>query len=133
MFVQTQFFKVVVGLIAAIQLVLGVLMIFAPAQFADFSGLAKAPEWTAWLFAMFGARCLGYAVGLVAAMRDPIANRLWLQTMIGIQAIDWIATIGYLAAGTVTLGRVKTAAVAPLFFIAMLLPTLWLRAARPAR
>jgi hypothetical protein len=130
MFVQTQFFKIVVGVIAAIQVVLGVLMIFAPAQFADFSGLSEAPEWTAWLFAMFGARCLGYAVGLVAALRDPVANRLWLQTMIGIQAVDWIATLGYLAAGTVTIGQVKTAAIAPLFFIAVLLPTIRLARSR---
>jgi len=131
MFVETQFFKIVVGMIAVIQVILGVLMIFVPAQFADFSGLAEAPEWTAWLFAMFGARCLGYAVGLFAALREPLANRLWLQTMIGIQAIDWIATIAYLAAGTVTIGQVKTAAIAPLFFVLVLLPTL--RLARVAR
>ena len=125
MFVQSQFFKIVVGFIAAIQAILGMLMIFAPAQFADFSGLAEAPEWTAWLFAMFGA-----LVGVVTyALRDPIANRLWLQTMIGIQAVDWIATLAYLAAGSVTIGQVKTAAIAPLFFIAVLLPVLRLHRA----
>jgi len=123
MFVQSRFFKVVVGMIAAIQFILGALMIFAPAQFADFSGLSEAPEWTAWLFAMFGARCIGYGIGLIAAIRSPYENRLWLQTMAGVQAIDWIATLGYLAAGSVTIAQVKTAAIAPLLFILVLIPT----------
>jgi hypothetical protein len=106
--------------IAAIQFILGVVMITAPAQFAEFSGLAPAPAWTAWLFAMFGARCLGFAFGMVLALRDPAANRGWLQAMLGVQAIDWLATIGYVAAGTVTISQVKTAAVAPLIFVAVL-------------
>lgn len=124
MFVQTKFFKVIVGMIAVIQVILGATMILAPAQFAELSGLAAAPEWTGWLFAMFGARCLGYAVGMFAAMRQPVEHRLWIQTMIGVQAIDWVATLAYLAAGSVTLAQVTTASFAPIIFVAALIPAL---------
>ncbi|MFY9265748.1 MAG: hypothetical protein WAO61_10040 [Solirubrobacterales bacterium] len=117
-------FKITIAVIAAIQFVLGAIMIVAPARFADASGLAPAPDWTAWLFAMFGARCLGFGFGMILALRDPAANRGWLQAMLGVQAIDWLATIGYLAAGTVTISQVTTAAVAPLVFIGVLVAAL---------
>ena len=40
--------------------------------------------------------------------------------MIGVQAIDWIGMISYLALGTVTLATVMTAAFLPVLFIAVL-------------
>lgn len=40
--------------------------------------------------------------------------------MVGVQAIDWIATVIYLATGVVTLAQVSTAAFLPLVFIAIL-------------
>lgn len=132
MYLESRLFKFVIAVIAVIQVFLGVAMIVAPGPFAEFSGLPEAPEWTGWLFAMFGARCLGYAVGLFAALRDPVAHRLWLQTMLGIQAIDWIATVAYLVGGSVTLSQVTTAAFLPVLFVVALLPTLRPSIADPA-
>ncbi len=37
--------------------------------------------------------------------------------MIGIQAIDWLATLVYLAKDDVTLGQVTTAAFVPVLFV----------------
>ena len=47
--------------------------------------------------------------------------RITLITMIVIQAIDWLATIGYLATGHLALQQVPTAAIMPVLFIAGLL------------
>jgi hypothetical protein len=47
--------------------------------------------------------------------------RITLITMIVIQAIDWLATIGYLATGHLAVRRVPTAAIMPVLFIGGLL------------
>jgi hypothetical protein len=54
------------------------------------------------------------------AARSPDQAHSWIDTMIAIQAIDWIATIGYLAAGDVTLRQVSTASFLPAIFIVVL-------------
>ncbi len=64
-----------------------------------------------------GARFLGFGIGMVAAARDPYRNRLWIDLMIGVQAIDWLATMVYLAEGDVTLSQVTTAAFVPVLFV----------------
>src|SRR5437016_1729406 len=56
-----------------------------------------------------------------AAARDPNGRVVWINAMIGIQAIDWLATLRYLFAGTLSLAQVTTAAVAPPLFILALL------------
>ena len=40
--------------------------------------------------------------------------------MIGIQAVDWFATIAYLLTGTVAIAQVSTAAFLPVVFVAVL-------------
>ncbi|HEV2360136.1 MAG TPA: hypothetical protein VGS21_00385, partial [Acidimicrobiales bacterium] len=80
-----------------------------------------APSWTSWLFAMMGARFIGYGVGMLATARDPVGHRMWLDTMIAIQAVDWIATIAYLAAGDVSLHQVAAASFMPAVFVVALL------------
>jgi len=110
---------IVVGIF---QFFFGALFLVAPAASASVLGLEPAaPAWANWLFAMMGARFLGYGVGMFSAARDPLGRVAWIDTMIAIQVVDWLATLGYLVAGTLTLAQVTTAAVAPPVFILALL------------
>lgn len=104
------------------QLLLGASFLVAPGMTTDLMGLSPAaPSWANWLFAMMAARFLGYAYGMFHAARAPRERVGWIDTMIVIQAIDWIATLAYLAAGSLTLSQVTTAAFAPVLFIGALL------------
>lgn len=73
-----------------------------------------------WLFAMMGARFLGYAYGMAVAARDPEGAVPWIDSMIAIQAVDWVATVLALSTGDVGLRQVSTAAFVPLVFIVVL-------------
>jgi hypothetical protein len=112
--------RITLGVIALVQLILGMVFILLPAPFAALNGLATAPAWVHWLLAMFGARALGFAYGMVLALRDPQRHSSWIRAMIGVQAIDWIATIYFVLDGAVTLAQVSTAAFLPVLFIAIL-------------
>ena len=105
--------------IGAVQVLLGVTFLI-PGLFQQLMGFDTAPEWVDWLFAMFGARALGFAYGMFIAARKPAQNIAWIRAMIGIQAIDWVATLAYLATGAVTLAQVTTAAFLPVVFIVIL-------------
>jgi hypothetical protein len=108
--------------IGVVQLVLGAGFIAAPYRVASAFGLAPAqPRGVNWLFVMMGGRFIGYGIGMFIAARNPHAHRAWIGTMILIQVIDWIGTLGYLIVGDVTLRNVTTAAVLPPLFIAALL------------
>jgi hypothetical protein len=110
--------------IGIVQLVLGVLFLAVPGTAAELFGLhPPAPVWATWLFAMMAARFLGYAYGMFVAARDPRTHVAWIDTMVIIQAIDWIATIAVLATGELTFRQVSTASFLPVLFIAGLL--LW--------
>lgn len=112
-------YRPTIWLIAAVQFILGAIML-VPGLFEGLIGLEDAPGWVDWLFAMFGARAIGYGVGMSLAARDPDRHRSWIVTMVGIQAVDWVATIAYLAAGTVTPAQVTTAAFLPVVFVVIL-------------
>jgi len=105
--------------IGVVQFFFGLLFTFAPTAAGDLLGLTPAPPaWVAWLFVMMGARFLGYGFGMFVAARDPIANQSWINTMIGIQVIDWIATVGFLADGDLPLANVLSALILPVIFAA---------------
>ncbi len=106
--------------IGIVQVVLGAAFAFAPAQFGAMLGLTEAPTWTHWIFFMFSARALGFAFGMFLAARDPVRHVSWIQAMIGVQAIDWLATMYFVLTGAVTLTQVSTASFLPLIFIGML-------------
>ena len=107
--------------IAIVQLVLGAAYLFGAERFNDLLGLSAAPAWTQWPFAMMGARFLAFGFGMLLVARNPNAHRGWIQAMIVVQAIDWLATITSLSTGIVTLQQVGTASFLPLLFIAGLL------------
>jgi len=114
------FTQAAIVLIAVVQIVLGVLFVICPGTFAAALDLPPAPAWTDWIFAMFGARALGFAYGMLVARRDLEKNASWLTAMILVQTIDWIATIFSLIAGKVTLIQVSTASFLPAVFIVAL-------------
>lgn len=108
------------GFIGVVQVILGLVFIFLPSQFATMLGLAETPPWALWMFSMFGARALGFAYGMFLAMRDPAQHSGWIRAMIVVQAIDWLATAYFLLNGSVTLMQVSTAAFLPIIFIVVL-------------
>jgi hypothetical protein len=110
--------RTTLAVVAAFQVVLGIAFIAAPSQFAAALDLPATPPWAAWMFAMFSARALAFAYGSVLAFRDPVRNRSWIIAMIGVQAIDWIATVAFIASGAITVAQASTAAFMPLLFIA---------------
>ncbi|WP_326652026.1 MULTISPECIES: hypothetical protein [unclassified Streptomyces] len=114
--------RVTLVTVGLFQLALGALFLLAPVGGAAALGLRPAaPPWANWLLAMMAGRFLGYAYGMFAAARAPRRRVAWIDTMIVIQAIDWTATLAYLAAGDLSLSQVSTAAFAPALFIAALL------------
>ncbi len=107
--------------IALVQVLLGTAFLFAPESSSRVLDLPVAPAWVNWMFGMMAARFLGFGYGMWVAARNPAAMRSWIAAMIAIQAIDWLVTVKYLAAGSVTLAQVTTAAFLPLLFVAVLL------------
>jgi len=114
------FTKGTIVLIAAVQIALGVIFTLSPATFPALVGLPPAPAWTDWIFAQFGARALGFAFGMLIALRDVRRHASWLTAMIGVQSIDWITTILALQSGKIGLAQVSTAAFLPVLFIVVL-------------
>ena len=109
--------------IGVIQVALGVVFLI-PGLFASAMRLPQAPEWVDWILALSAARALGFGAGMFVAARNPEAHRSWIATMVGVQAIDWTATIAYLAVGSVTLAQVTTAAFLPVAFVVILVRSL---------
>lgn len=124
-------FRFVLRLIAIVQCSLGTSFLLAPGPTARLLGLTPdAPGWTNWLFAMMAARFLGYGYGMWRASQQPEAALSWIDSMVGVQAMDWIGTVVYLLRGEVTLRQVTTASFLPLVFIGALL--WWHPRRRPA-
>ena len=116
-------------IIGFFQLMLGIAFLAAPTAVAGRLGFEPAaPSWANWLLAMMAARFLGYAYGMAWAARHPAAATPWIDTMIVIQTIDWVATLAYLHTGDVTLRQVTTASFVPVFFVSALI---WFRPRHP--
>jgi len=116
-YVPSLFARLANILATVIQVVLGVIFIAFPAAFPPLLGLPAAPAWTDWIFAIFGARALGFAYGMAVSLTDLRRHASWLVGMIVVQAIDWIGTLLAVSAGKVTLAQVSTASFLPVVFI----------------
>jgi len=112
--------QAVIVLIAVVQLILGLIFLFAPQAFPGLLGLVPAPGWTDWMFAQFAARALAFAYGMGLVLRDARRHADWIRAMIGVQIIDWIGTVMALVAGKVTLAQVATAPFLPILFVLVL-------------
>ena len=103
-----------------VQVVLGLIFLLIPTNYASMMGLQQAPNWVNWMFTFMSIRMIGFGAGMFIAAKDPIKNKLWIQIMIVMQAMDWLGTVFYLTAGVVTLAQVTSASFLPLIFIALL-------------
>jgi hypothetical protein len=113
--------RVALTLIAITQISYGALFVAAPNSVAGLLGLqAGAPGWVDWLLVTAGARFIGYGIGLFAAARSPERHRLWINTMIAIQAVDFIANVAYMANGALPFDRVAPTVWLPLVWMALL-------------
>jgi hypothetical protein len=106
--------------VGIIQILTGAIFLVSPARYAELLHLQPAgPAWVNRLLAMCGARFVGYGIGMFVAARAPWRNRVWIDTMIAIQVVDFIAIAGYLADGVASL-RQFPVVVLPLLWIALL-------------
>lgn len=115
--------RITLGVIAAFQIGFGAIFLFAPTVYPDAVGLDPVPAWASWMFALFGARALGFGAGMILAIRDPLGHRSWIAIMIGVQVIDWIATLVAILQGSLTVAQASTAAFMPVLFVIALLLT----------
>ena len=106
--------------IAVVQLALGLGFALAPEATASWLGLAPAPGWANWLLGMMAARFLAFGYGMWVAAQHPEQARLWIGSMVFVQAVDWLVTVKYLYLGAVTLAQVSTASFLPVLFILVL-------------
>lgn len=107
--------------IGVVQVILGTAFTIFPSQFIASLDLSTTPEWVYWLFAQMGARFWAFGIGMFIAAHNPTRHQSWIGLMIGIQVVDWIATIFYLGTGVVTLTQVTSAAFLPIIFVAVLI------------
>jgi hypothetical protein len=110
---------VVLGII---QIVSGTMYLATPsAAVAAMLGVeTPAPPWVCFALATAGARSVGYGIGMLAAARAPWCHQLWINTMLGIQIVDFIAILLYRADGTLTLRHLGPAAALPLLWVVIL-------------
>lgn len=94
-------FSIVAYLIAASQIVLGSIYLFAPQWFIAWQGLTPIAADTGYPLAMFAARLLVYGVGMIVIARQPVKYAIWLDGMIAIQFIDLAAGLYYTTTGVV--------------------------------
>ena len=116
--------QITLGTIGVVQVILGLVFLLLPTQFAALLGLAVVPGWALWMFTMFSARAFGFAYGMFVAMRQPALHRSWIIAMIAVQAVDWLGTAYYLLQGAVSLPQASTASFLPIIFIAVLISRL---------
>lgn len=129
---RNRILRITLGVIALFQVFFGAVFLVAPSAIIAAFGLEPVPAWAPWIFALFSARAFGFAVGMIVAMRDPRRHAAWIWTMVGVQAIDWMATVAFIASGALTIAQASTAAFMPIVFIVALLLTMPRRERTPA-
>ncbi len=123
--------KVVMIIGAAIWILLGLALVFAPEQLGAMMGFAKGPEWSPYLHALLGVCYIaGGAFVIVAAVRDPLKHIMWVQFAI-VGAILALAVEVYsMMRGFVTFEQVGTGIIIDaVFFVALMALYPW-RAAK---
>lgn len=96
-------FTILLWAVGAIQLILGIVYLFAPAAFVAWMKLSPTPNDTKYMFGMLAARLIAYGIGMFVIARDPVQNLFWINNMILIQLIDLAVGMFYTINGTVPL------------------------------
>lgn len=95
--------KPLLSIIAASQLVLAALTLFAPLQFFAWMGLSTPAPDNGYMIGMLGARFLAYGIGMVWLARAANPSRFWIANMALIQAVDLGLALAYVGLGRVPL------------------------------
>jgi len=75
--------------IGIIQILFGATLLVRPATLQTLLHVQPAaPAWVNYILAMSAARIIGYGVGMFVAAGAPWRHRVWINTMIAIQAVD---------------------------------------------
>lgn len=108
-------------IIAASQLVLAALTLFAPLQFFAWMGLSTPAPDNGYMIGMLGARFLAYGIGMAWLARAAQPSRFWIANMALIQAVDLALALAYVGAGIVPLAVAAFPALNAALFTAGLL------------
>ncbi|OBH11971.1 hypothetical protein [Mycobacterium sp. E1747] len=113
--------RALLAVIGIIQIICGASYLARPGAVAATLGAASAaPPWVAFVLATAGARFIGYGIGMLAAAKDPPRYRLWITTMLGIQSVDLVATLIYVANGILPARHILPGAALPLLWVGLL-------------
>lgn len=128
-----RFATLTASVIAASQIILGLLFLCDPAAMFQILGVTAPAVGVHYVLGMLAARFLVYGGIMLFILRDLQQNRLWLDGMMAIQAIDLIAGLHYTATGAVSLGgSAFPMANASLFLVALAFSRSSLNAHAPA-
>jgi hypothetical protein len=95
--------KILLRVEGGIQIILGLLYLFAPAFFLEAIGHTVPADDIFYPLGMLASRFLVIGVVFIYIARDPVQYRLWITAMIFIQLIDLAVGVFYTATGTVAL------------------------------
>ena len=95
--------RILLRVVGAIQIVLGLFYLFAPAIFLETIGHSIPADDIFYPLGMLGSRFLVLGVVFIYIARDPVRHHLWIIAMIFIQLIDLAVGIFYTATGVVEL------------------------------
>ena len=113
--------RVVMIIWAAIAILLGLVYIFMPTQFADMVGFEHGPISTLYLLGMLGVTFIAIGTFLIIAARDPLKNILWVKFAIA-WAILAVAIEAYsIGRGFVSFAQVGTGLIIDAIFAVALL------------
>jgi hypothetical protein len=95
--------KILLRLVGTIQIVLGLLYLFAPTFLLESIGHSVPEDDIFYPLGMLAARFLAYGAAFIYIARDPVQHRLWITMMIFIQLIDLGVGVFYTATDAVAL------------------------------
>ena len=125
--------RVVMIIWATISILLGLVYIFMPTQFADMVGFEHGPISTLYLLAMLGVTFVAIGAFLIIAARDPLKNILWVQFAIA-WAVLAVAIEAYsIGRGFVSFAQIGTGVIIDSVFAVALLALYPWRAARSSQ
>ena len=114
--------QILLILIGVVQLVLGILFLFAPQTMMGLMGLTVPAADAGYILGMLAARFIAFGIGMFYCARSPEQNLFWINNMILIQLIDLVAGVYYTATGIVDL----SSSAFPMFNATLFIILLWI-------